>query len=279
MRAHYSGLEVVPNDADGPGVVNKPEGKIVVRSEQESDGYKVLVGHDASHFEEEVIKPEYEDLPKQRPTLRFCGLEVGKRSVYGLLILLLVLIVAAAVGGGVGGALGSQNDKSSNNAPADSSATANSTSPATPTSSMPITTTTIIYQSETEYRDCPSSNNSIYSVSQEGDAEPSLWRKLCSHVLLGPTAPDEANYAGVYVNSPTNSLNDCIDLCAKQNTINASSIASNTMQPCNAVCWRNGAPGDIYPFHCYGFLYTNESNAFRSSNDTLCDTAAWINQS
>jgi hypothetical protein len=197
-------------------------------------------------------------------TKRICG--VAPKIFYILVAVAIVIIVAAAVGGGVGGSLAGKKSA----APAgQSSASNNSTQgpiTAAPTATThPITTTTTIGASTTLARDCPSSNDTLYN------ANGALFRKMCSNSLLN------ANSQNV-VNQPTNSLNDCINLCAGYNLSNKTAIAAGQNTVCNVVCWRATIEGDDFPGVCFGFATQNSTGGFVPSGDTRCDSAAWINQ-
>ena len=80
------------------------------------------------------------------------------------------------------------------------------------------------------------------------------------------------------VNSPTTSLDDCVNLCAAYNVQNQTEIAAGESDVCNAVCWRNTFVNDEFPGQCFGYTTQNSSNAFVVNQETICDAAAWINQ-
>ncbi|KAI0972206.1 hypothetical protein F4678DRAFT_460433 [Xylaria arbuscula] len=83
------------------------------------------------------------------------------------------------------------------------------------------------------------------------------------------------------VNAPTRSLNDCINACVDYNIANKTAIASGNNQVCNAVCWRNTDQlnnVNQIPERRFGFTTGNTSSGFIVTNETLCDSAAWINQ-
>lgn len=294
MRIVYSDLEVVPNhasdpevvknDADAPEVAKGAEEKIAVQDDsnmrwigqdlnQDSHGWTAMNGT-GSHS-------------TSRRKWRCCGIVLSRRSAYGLIAIVLLCIVAAAVGGGVGGSLSSSHSSSSSiststglssstsSMPGDSASTISSST--TLATSATLTTSTIVVSpTETVYRDCPSSNNSIYTAQLSGGTAPILFRKACGYYFaIGPltnSLPD------VNVNQKSQSLDDCINLCIAQNTLNASAIANKEINPCNAVCWRNSSPGDEFPYNCFGGYSTNSTEGFSQSVNTICDSAAWMNQ-
>lgn len=230
------------------------------------------------------------------PPQTICGL---RKRTFWILVGVALIVVAAAVGGGVGGALAS---RSSSNATSSSSSNDNaaettqssgqssaqpSTSP-TPTSSTPpasstpaISTTTIVGPTNspepTLLRDCPSSNNTLYTVTYGSRSY--QFRKLCNDAYLninGVAAPVQ----GVF-----STLDECIDKCAIYNRNNATAIAAGRDPLCNSVCWRNTFDGrnDWEGGHCFGFTTGNTTVAgetrFRvTGTGDICDSAALINQ-
>ncbi|KAJ8115986.1 hypothetical protein OPT61_g2496 [Boeremia exigua] len=235
----------------------------------------------------------------QQPPQTICGL---RKRTFWILVGVAVVVVAGAVGGGVGGALASRSssdssspsssnsnsnsDSNSNTATAQSSAQSSSAAPtptsSTSTSSTPVlTTTTLIGPSNspqpTLLRDCPSSNDTLYSVTYGSTSY--QFRKLCNNAYLnsdGVAAPVQ----GVF-----RSLDDCIDQCAIYNRNNATRIAAGTDPICNAVCWRNtfDKANDWEGGHCFGYTTRNTTvngeTAFRvPGNEVICDSAALINQ-
>lgn len=232
-----------------------------------------------------------------------CGLKPKK--FYILLAVAVVLIVGAGVGGGVGGALASHSSskpESSNgsglSATITSASSISTTIPTATTTSAEqiasVTTTEVAGPTSTLYRDCPSSNNTLYSVTFGSDEY--TYRKYCSMSLV-----DDGT---TVVNEPTTNLNSyvsltfllpilllskltylnvshsCINLCAVYNLQNATEIASGDSQPCNAVCWRNGFVDDEFPGQCFGSTTQNSSTGGFNfdSDEIICDAAGWINQ-
>ncbi|KAF3034343.1 hypothetical protein E8E11_000442 [Didymella keratinophila] len=234
---------------------------------------------------------EYEQAAPQT----ICGLR--KRTFWILLGVALVL-VAAAVGGGVGGALASrssESSKSSNGSNSESnsssrttrsSAQSASTSPPSSTTPIPsstvvISTSTIVGPSSsavpTLFRDCPSSNNTLYSVTY--GATSYQYRKLCNNAYTN------INGVGTSVQGVFSTLNECIDKCASYNRANATRIRAGTDPLCNSVCWRNtfDERNDWEGGHCFGFTTSNATvsgqTQFRVTNTgDICDSAALINQ-
>jgi len=100
------------------------------------------------------------------------------------------------------------------------------------------------------------------------------FRKMCGKTFLNINAASNENS----VNQKASSLDSCINLCAAYNVQSASSIALGHNQICNAVCWRNSLDNDDHPGTCFGFTTQNSSNAFVVSDQSFCDSAAWIDQ-
>ncbi|PQE28484.1 transporter C3602c protein [Rutstroemia sp. NJR-2017a BBW] len=162
---------------------------------------------------------------------RICGLKA--RSFWILFsIITAVVVIGAVVGGGIGGSMAARSQKSkdssstttgqpsndtvtsASSSSASSSSASNTNNTPTPTSSKPITLTTteVIGPSQTLFRDCPSSNGTLYDVT----LGPRVYsfRKFCNTVLVA-TGPN-------VVGTPTNDLNTCINRCAEYNVQNNS---------------------------------------------------------
>ncbi|KFZ03897.1 hypothetical protein V502_10571 [Pseudogymnoascus sp. VKM F-4520 (FW-2644)] len=166
----------------------------------------------------------------------------------------------------------------SETSPSESKSTPSKTSaskgPATPspTSTTPsLTTTQIRGPSATLLSDCPSSNNTLYSVDIGSVMS---FRKLC-----GLSYPNDLG--STLVNVATNSLNDCINLCAAYNVQIRADIKAGKADVCNAVCWRNTFDNNEFPGQCFG--YTSKKNqtggdGFAVQQESICDSAAWVNQ-
>jgi hypothetical protein len=212
---------------------------------------------------------------------RICGLPV--KTFWITTAIITVVIVAAAVGGGVGGSVLSKSNsmaaastvstQSINATYAPTTTTSSSTGPITSAAlnTVALTTTSLIGPSTTLLSDCPSSNNTLYNIDLGSDNM--LFRKICSAAYLNTNGIDAV------VNTPTNSLDVCISLCADYNVQNQTEIANGIQNVCNAVCWRGTFTDDDYPGYCFGYTTQNSSQSFVVTNDTRCDSAAWINQS
>ncbi|TVY45587.1 hypothetical protein LSUB1_G000947 [Lachnellula subtilissima] len=242
---------------------------------------------------------------------RICGLALRK---FWIAVVGIVVIIGAALGGGVGGSLASKSSRvaktsfsnsgssvqRSTTSATSSGQSTNSTTPSPTSSEVSVqppttsaassnqstnsnapsltstqaasTTTQIIGPSYTLLRDCPSSNNTLYGISL-GQTTMNF-RKMCGKTFLNINSASNENS----VNQKASSLDSCINLCAAYNVQSASSIASGHNQVCNAVCWRNSLDNDDYPGNCFGFTTQNSSNAFMVSDQSFCDSAAWIDQ-
>jgi hypothetical protein len=270
---HYPGLEVVPSTETTPKYAyyapehNAPEAYL----EHDVDTHKIAYINNVYEHKEE--------------TSRICGLR--RRTVW-IALIVAIIVVLAAVGGGVGAALASRSSKDTSNSNANkvdapslepSSISSMSTSTPTPTRTAPepsttIRTESIVGPSSTIFRDCPSSNDTLYDVVT-GETK-MTFRKECSISFV--------NANGIQSNfgKPVKSLNDCIDMCAAYNISNKTQIAAGTNRLCNSVCWRNTFdkindwPGGM----CFGFTSQNSSGTFRyrMPAETRCDSAALINQ-
>ncbi|KAF1940085.1 hypothetical protein EJ02DRAFT_350815 [Clathrospora elynae] len=228
------------------------------------------------------------DAQEQRQTI--CGL---RKKTSWILIIVAIVVVAAAVGGGVGGALASRSLRSSDNAsstapqPSDARASAKDASTSTTpsrTSSTPtksVATTPIVGPTSTIQRDCPSSNDTLYSATFGSSVM--QFRKACSISFLN------ANGVGKSFGKITTSLDDCINLCAVFNVKNATEISQGTSTICNSVCWRNtfDKVNDSTGGQCFGFMTVNTTDPangggslfrYKMPAETVCDSAALINQ-
>ncbi|KAK3667324.1 hypothetical protein LTR22_001840 [Elasticomyces elasticus] len=177
---------------------------------------------------QQQLEPHSKELPYS--TRRICGLSL--MAFWALIIVVSIVVVGAAVGGGVGGSLASKSGSHNNGGDTykNGSNTAStylptgvpltSTAPnatsTTPTSVM-LTTTEVVGPTTTLVRDCPSSNDTIYSSGSS--EEPMLFRKFCGVNLFHVGGND-----ALAVNRATQSLNECIDLCAAFNIQNMTSI-------------------------------------------------------
>jgi hypothetical protein len=258
---HHSDLEVVYSQ---PAHSNLE----VDKSRIEQDTYKEAAS---------TVQPRHAygyDAQPSTGNKRICGLT--SKTFYIVAVVVLFVILAAAVGGGVGGSLA--NKKGSTSASASSSATVAAAAAATTGQSMPasitpapsptaplIVTTTTAYASTTLYPDCPSSNNTVYTVA---NSDSFLFRKFCGDALVNT----DDGFSSV--NEQTASLDACIDLCVAYNVKEQSNITSGASPICNSVCWRATIQDDDFPGQCFGFRSTNSSSEFVFSGDNKCDSAA-----
>jgi hypothetical protein len=230
---------------------------------------------------------EYEQAAPQK----ICGL---RKKTFWILLGVALVVIAAAVGGGVGGALASrsssESSKSTNGSNSVSSSTPESTRylSTTPPSTTPTPSPTVVISKSTIigpstsavptlYRDCPSSNDTLYSVTY--GATSYQYRKLCNNAYTN------INGVGTSVQGVFSTLNECIDKCASYNRANATGIRAGTDPLCNSVCWRNtfDERNDWEGGHCFGFTTSNATvggeTRFRVTNTgDICDSAALINQ-
>jgi hypothetical protein len=198
-----------------------------------------------------------------------------------LAAVIVVVVIAAVVGGVVGSQHGSGNDKSSTGAAAAQSAgtrtqTSSHTSSASKTTTSPALSTHTLYVGDRPiYRDCPSSNDTVYTYG--GSGAPMYFRKWC-----GLSCYNTQGWTAM-INQDTDSLDDCIDLCASYNLLlNQTQIISNSSSAghsvCNSVCWRWSPRDPDWPGHCFGFTAGNVSGHFNLSSEAICDSAGWMNQ-
>ncbi|OOQ91368.1 hypothetical protein PEBR_00128 [Penicillium brasilianum] len=222
--------------------------------------------------------PHIDEKNAQLEKPRVCGL---KRTNFWILVIAsVVIITAAALGGGLGGGLSSRGKESTTSSQKASeqsqSTTSNSSTGGTVTNTASATVTmsavvgTISGTTTTLYRDCPSSNDTIYNV--EYNSSTYQFRKLCNMqaVIHGDHA--------TYVNQATSNLNDCINLCAAYNENNVTKGTGSKV--CSSVCWRNGFVDDDWPGQCFGYAGNNDSysGGYNLQADVTCDSAIWINE-
>ncbi|KAI8938334.1 hypothetical protein NX059_005985 [Plenodomus lindquistii] len=217
-----------------------------------------------------------------------CGL---KRRTFWVILGVAIVVVVSAVGGGVGGALASHSSNKSSNVPSINpeqtlvphspsvDAVASSSATPSPTSSAAsVTTTTLVGPKSTILRDCPSSNNTIYSVTT-GDTI-MQFRKACEVSYLN------ANGMANSVGGVTKTMDDCINLCAAYNISNRTQIAQGKNRVCNSICWRNtfDSRNDWAGGQCFGFTTQNTTSngesvwRYNMPAETRCDSAALMNQ-
>jgi hypothetical protein len=219
---------------------------------------------------------------------RICGL--ASRTFWMVAGVIGIVVVAAAV---IGGTLAPKSAHTENTSSISSIQSAGSTSsiqnsgstqgaspissspsssPSSPTNAVALSTSTITGGSPeyTLLSDCPSSNNTLYTINVGG--QDMSFRKVCGASYLN------AINGGDVVNLRTLSLDDCVVECATYNFENKTAIAAGQNNVCNAVCWRNTFTNDDFPGQCFGFTTQNSSSSFVVKSETICDSAAWIDQ-
>lgn len=200
------------------------------------------------------------------PKSRVCGL--SRRIFWICIVVAAAIVVAVALGVGLG--LGLSKERSSANVSPQQMPTLSTSSTASSNANLVFTAQvgTVNGTSATLYRDCPSTNNSLYSVQYSSTTYE--FRKLCN--IRSPIHVQGNNW----VSQPTSSLNDCINLCAAWNQNNVTN--SDAGNVCSTVCWRHGFINDDWPGQCFGFTTTNTSSGSDNIPDDICDSAIWINQ-
>ncbi|KAL1858754.1 hypothetical protein Daus18300_009888 [Diaporthe australafricana] len=230
-----------------------------------------------------------------------CGL---RPRIFWPLAIGTILLIGAAVGGGVGGVLATRQvaaTSSTSISPSEAAATTASpttsptasltTSPTTTATSSSLQSTTTTTPTTTKstsssgtktaiygpsgsviYRDCPASDDTMYTSSEEPSWQ---WRKFCDNTTFV-----SAKVGQQWVNTFAVDLDACVDMCVKSSVDRESAIAAGEQDPCNAVCWRNGFENDDYPGQCFGFTTANSTatGEFQFKDDWRCDSAGWINQ-
>ena len=212
--------------------------------------------------------------------------------------MLATIIIAAAIGGGLGGGLAHRASSTVAQEPLQfstdtASVTSLSTAPnatvlsatqnisllthtAMTTLQPTFTATQVVGPTATLLRDCPASNNSLYTI-QFGSRSAQEFRKSCSSSFLNADYGVGSLYGSNSVNIFTTSLDNCINVCASFNAFNVT--ANSALPPCSAVCWRNGFGNNEFPGQCFGYTTANNSGGFiLNYTETICDSAAWINQ-
>ncbi|POS75621.1 hypothetical protein DHEL01_v205980 [Diaporthe helianthi] len=268
------GLQVVPDTGQTPEVKG-------------SDSTPIYV--DGPHYvHASSLESDSKTIYGERQRDRICGLTPRR---FWVLAIATTLIIGGAIGGGVAGALlrnhASSSSSSSSSSPIATAATGTSESPTTsappdraattaPTATESIQSTkTAIYgpSGTVLYRDCPANANAVYT----SDAMDSLlWRKYCDNTTFVSAKPGQR-----WVNTFTNDLDSCIDMCAESNVNRESEIAAGNEDLCNAVCWRNGFENDDYPGQCFGFTTANATTTeggFQFKDDWRCDSAGVISE-
>jgi hypothetical protein len=240
------------------------------------------------------VQPHYHDDTNKIPTEsilhekaekrsgKICGLQ---RRIFWIAIIIAVIIVAATVGGAVGGVLASKSTSSGkassvpevSNVPSASVSGSPTSSPTATTGNPSITKTEIVGPTATIQRDCPFSNNTIYSVQNGSTTQ--QFRKTCNNTYIAVKGSNS-------VFTVVDSLDACLDLCAAHNIESAAQIAAGKAQTCNAVCWRNtfDKVNDWEGGRCFGFLSQNVTSggasafSLKSPPESRCDSAALIDQ-
>ncbi|OQO10867.1 hypothetical protein B0A48_04168 [Cryoendolithus antarcticus] len=271
--AQYDGLE-----HEQPWKILAASDNVVPSLEVDTDGGKVEKHHAPVDFET--------DPQPSRNSRRICGLSL--RASWVALAVVAALLVGAGVGAGVGVSVRSRQPSQSatttivtSSVPVESTrstslpalTTAATTPDASVTTSTPsLTTTQVPEGTSTLLRDCPSSNNTLYSYPSP--EAPMVFRKFCEKAMYA--------IAGTFeINQRTASLDECIGLCAEYNVQNKAQIAKSQSPICNAVCWRNGNAPNDFPGQCFSWQTTNSSDgnfAFGAGNPINCDSGTLINQ-
>ncbi|KAI1866341.1 uncharacterized protein JN550_007729 [Neoarthrinium moseri] len=271
----YSGLQVVPGTS--PQVVLDPTLPQVVAGPVPGPERFLTAEKSAAHAYE---------VYESTQTRRICGF--SPRLFYAI-VAGAIIVTLAAIGGGIGAALSQRNTSGSGSGPTNSAtasttsinpdkpdaattqAVASNTRTASTTSTLSVaqTATQIVGPTKTLLRDCPSSNNTIYT-SPGTDQQ---FRKLCNNRFLG-TGQN-------IINRPVTSLNDCIDACTMYNLDAEADIRNKKRVVCSGVCWRNTFNTD-FPGQCFTYpLAPNTTDGdftiSTAAKDIECDSAAWIN--
>ena len=290
MSHGYSNLEVVHDQAghsnlevvhDQPGHSNLQ----VVHDQPGLEYSPPAQGQNAEKYYNAQTADNYGGNAPPRDSKRICGL--ASRTFWVVAGVIGFVVIAAAVGAGVGGALASKSTSTKSTSSTSSFQSAGSTPGASaisssPSSSSSSTTSTVALSTSTitggspEYTllsDCPSSNNTLYTVNVGQNMS---FRKVCGASYLNSI---QSAGGGTVVNLRTLSLDDCIGECATYNFKNSSAIVAGQNLVCNAVCWRNTfTNGDEFPGQCFGYTTANFSSNFAVKTETICDSAAWIDQ-
>ncbi|OAL51747.1 hypothetical protein IQ07DRAFT_390262 [Pyrenochaeta sp. DS3sAY3a] len=272
-RNEHSDLEVVPES-------ERPE-------QQKYAYYSPEPIIPASYGEDTHKIPYAQAVHEQDQPRTICGI---RKRTFWIVLIVAIIVIAAAVGGGVGGALANRSSNNTSQAssqstqpPSQSPATESTSTTPSPTSSETtpsLSTSTIVGPTSTIYRDCPSSNSSLYTATF--GSSKMQFRKACE--ISFSNAPNQKDSLA----TPVASLDECINLCAAYNIQNRTQIEDGSGRSgiCNAVCWRNTFdkindwPGGM----CFGFTTLNTTRdgesawKFTLPAETRCDSAALINQ-
>ncbi|KAJ0417624.1 hypothetical protein BJY00DRAFT_315736 [Aspergillus carlsbadensis] len=255
--------------SSGLEVVSSPSNRY---SDLEPASQTTLFAHDGLHpWNPPAIEPK--DISERG---RMCG--IRKTTFWILVAAAVVIFAAAGLGAGLGVGLSQNSNEASQEPvtttitrPATATATATpTTTPSLPEASITASRGTINDVTVVLYRDCPSTNITLYSVNF--DTTTYQFRKACNaHVVR------EGQYPNL-VRQVASSLNDCMNLCAMYNYLNTTS-GTDLDFTCSAVCWRNGFEGNDWPGVCFGYPGLDEGvpGGVLIEADTLCDSAVWVN--
>ncbi|KFY33327.1 hypothetical protein V494_07740 [Pseudogymnoascus sp. VKM F-4513 (FW-928)] len=301
----HSGLQAIPPDSSGlqlPGLSGPHDPDYTgLQAREYYSGLELYL--------EKNVPSRPSSPPPPPPDRVICGL--APRTFWIFLTVIIAIVVVGAVGGGSAGAIvtGSPGVTSdSGSLPSESNSTPSETSqseskstpsgispsgskstpsetspskskptPSSPTTSSPtsttpsLTTTELRGPSATLLSDCPSSNNTLYSVDI---GFVMTFRKIC-----GLSYPNDLG--STLVNVASKSLNDCINLCAAYNVQIRADIKAGKADVCNAVCWRNTFDNNDFPGQCFGYTSKRDATGgegFAIQKESICDSAAWVNQ-
>ncbi|KAK6430766.1 hypothetical protein LTR95_013073 [Oleoguttula sp. CCFEE 5521] len=222
----YSNL---PETAQYDGLEHEQPWKILAASDDVAPSLEVDTHGGKVEKHPEPVDSKTDPQPG-RNAHRICGF--SSSGFWVALAIVAALLVGAAVGAGVGVGVRSRQPSQSAT-PRPSSRRAHPLSQQRP--QVPEGTSTLL-------RDCPSSNNTLYSYPSPD--VPMVFRKFCEKAMYA--------IAGTFeINQRTSSLDECIGLCAEYNVQNKAEIAKSQSPICNAVCWRNGNAPNDFPGQCF----------------------------
>ena len=206
----------------------------------------------------------------------------GRPMIFRFVLLAAGIMLIAGLSGGLGATIAKMNRSSNLSTPGPTSmpahvsptniVTASATRssflsiwsvPTTSTSQSLISAVTLAGPHHTLLRDCPSSNNTIQTVT--GGVSTFEFQKACGISYMGT----------INLNVPVASLNDCIEECDIWNE-NEHPTNSGSPNQCDALCWRNSL-SDEFPGQCFG--YSAVGTLQIDYTQTNCDGALWIKQS
>ncbi|MCJ1441590.1 MAG: hypothetical protein MMC23_002079 [Stictis urceolatum] len=213
---------------------------------------------------------------------RMCGMK--RRTFFIVAAIAAIVVIGAVVGGAVGATVNKGSSSSNSNdgiaqttgstpshtstSPGTNSVGVQTTAPASSTTNNGITTTTISSSpTQTFVSDCPSSNNTIYSIKQDGNT-------LNYHKVCAADIGNDPN-KHISIHQTTSSLDECIKLCANP-PLNAQ---GNGRDPCSGVCWRNAEFHNVGVGFCFGFVVqgaTLQNDYMANFQAPYCDSAVFI---